>query len=66
MKNPFNQIKNIVVGHSSRLEQVKDRISEQQDKVDIKEKTEELFVKNLMRCERNTHEPSDSIKRPNL
>jgi hypothetical protein len=51
--------------HSSRLEQVEDRISEH-DKMDIKEKTEELLVKQLKTCEKNMKELSDSIKRPNL
>jgi hypothetical protein len=38
-----NQIEtqNTVEGHSRRLEQVKDRISELKDKIEIKEKTEE-------------------------
>jgi septal ring factor EnvC (AmiA/AmiB activator) len=52
--------------HFSRLEQVKDRISEFEDKIDIKEKTEELLVKQLKSCERNMQELSNSIKRPNL
>jgi hypothetical protein len=34
-------------GHSSRLEQEEDRISELEDKVEIKGKTEELLVKQL-------------------
>jgi chromosome segregation ATPase len=55
-----------VEGHSSRLEQVEDRISEFKYKIDIKEKTEELLVKQLKSCERNIQELSDSIKRPNL
>jgi hypothetical protein len=33
-----------VEGHSSRLEQVEDRISEFKDKIEIKEKTKELLV----------------------
>jgi hypothetical protein len=36
-----------VEGHSSRLEQVEDRISELTDKTEIKGKTEELLVKQL-------------------
>jgi hypothetical protein len=32
-------------GHSSRLEQVEDRISELEDEKEIKGKTEELLVK---------------------
>jgi hypothetical protein len=46
----------------SRLEQVEDRISELEDKIEIKEKTE-LLVKHLKSCARNMQ---DSIKRPNL
>jgi archaeosine-15-forming tRNA-guanine transglycosylase len=53
-------------GHSSRLEQAEDRISELEDKIEIKGKTEELLVKQLKTCERNTQEITDSIKRPNL
>jgi hypothetical protein len=44
-------------GHSSRLEQAEDRISELEDKTEIKGKT-----KN---CERNVQELINSIKRPN-
>jgi chromosome segregation ATPase len=55
-----------VEGHSSRLEQVEDRISGLKDKIEIKEKREELLVKQLKNCERNTQELSNSIKRPNL
>jgi hypothetical protein len=32
-------------GHSSRLEQAEDKISELEDKMEIKRKTEELVVK---------------------
>jgi hypothetical protein len=38
MKSPFIQTKHTVEGHSSRLEQVEDRISELEDKMEIKEK----------------------------
>jgi hypothetical protein len=34
-----------VEGHSSRLEQVEDRIAELEDKIEIKEKTKEMLVK---------------------
>jgi hypothetical protein len=43
-------------GHSSRLEQVEDRISESEDKMEIKGKTEELLVKQLKTCERNVQD----------
>jgi chromosome segregation ATPase len=55
-----------VEGHCSRLEQVENRISEFKDKIDTKEKTDELIVTQLKSCERNMQEFSDSIKRPNL
>jgi chromosome segregation ATPase len=55
-----------VEGHSSRLEQVEDSIFLLEDKIHIKEKTEELLVKQLKSCERNMQELSNSIKRPNL
>jgi hypothetical protein len=38
IKSPFSQTKNTVEGHSSRLEQVKDRISELEGKIEIKER----------------------------
>jgi septal ring factor EnvC (AmiA/AmiB activator) len=45
-----------VEGHSSRLEQVEDRISELEDKIQIKEKTEEMLLKQLKSCERKMQE----------
>jgi chromosome segregation ATPase len=66
IKGPFSQMKNTVEGHSSKLEQVEDRISELGDKIEIKEKTEEMLVKQFNSCGRNMQELSDSIKRPNL
>jgi hypothetical protein len=38
IKRPFSQTKNTVAGHSSRLQQVEDRISELEEKTEIKEK----------------------------
>jgi chromosome segregation ATPase len=52
--------------HSSRLEQAEDRISEHEDKTEIKGKTEELLLKQLKTCEKNMQELTNSIKRPNL
>jgi hypothetical protein len=41
-------------GQSSRLEQAENRISELEDKMEIKGKTEKLLVKQLhANCERN-------------
>jgi chromosome segregation ATPase len=53
-------------GHSKRLEQAEDRISELEDEMEIKGKTEELLVKQLKTCERNMQELTNSIKRLNL
>jgi hypothetical protein len=46
-KKNQTETQNTVEGHSSRLEQVEDRISEIKDKIEITEKTEELLVKQL-------------------
>jgi chromosome segregation ATPase len=55
-----------VEGNSSRVEQIKDRISELEDEMEIKGKTAELLVKQLKICERNMQELTNSIKRQNL
>jgi hypothetical protein len=39
IKCPFSPIKNTVENNSCKIEQVEDRISEQEDKIEIKEKT---------------------------
>jgi chromosome segregation ATPase len=65
-KNNQTETQNTAAGHSSRLEQVEDRISELKDKIQIKEKTEELLVKQLNICERSIQELTNSIKRPKL
>jgi hypothetical protein len=44
-KNNETETQNKVEGHSTRLEQAEDRISEIDDKIKIKGKTEELLVK---------------------
>jgi chromosome segregation ATPase len=56
----------LLEGHSSRIEQTEDRISELEDEMVIKGKTEELLVKQLKTCEKKLQELIDSIKRPNL
>jgi hypothetical protein len=53
-------------GHSSRIEQTEDTISELEDEMAIKGKIEELFVQQLKTCEKNMQEHTDFIKRPNL
>jgi chromosome segregation ATPase len=53
-------------GHSSRIKQTENRLSELEDEMAIKGKTEELLVKQFKTCEKNRQELTDSIKRPNL
>jgi chromosome segregation ATPase len=65
IKSPYSQTKNKMEGHSSRLEQVEDRISELKDEREKKEKAEEILVKQPKSCERNMQEFSKSIKRAN-
>jgi type IV secretory pathway VirB4 component len=60
------EIQNTMEGHSSRLEQAEDRISELEDEMKIKGKTEEILVKQLKTCRKNMQELTDCIKRPNL
>jgi chromosome segregation ATPase len=60
------EIQKKMVGHSSRLEQAEDRISELEDEMVIEGKTEELLVRQLKNCERNMQEFTDSIKTPKL
>jgi hypothetical protein len=64
-KRKKTETQNTVEGHSSRLEQVEDRISDLEDKIEIKGKTEEIFIKQLKSCERNKQELANYIKRPN-
>jgi hypothetical protein len=49
-------------GHSTKLEQAEERISELEDEMKIKGKTEELLLKQLKTCERNMQELSTSTK----
>jgi chromosome segregation ATPase len=53
-------------GHSSKIEQTEDRISELEDEMATKGKTEELLIKQLNTCEKKMQEITDSIKRLNL
>jgi chromosome segregation ATPase len=65
-KKNQTETQNTVEGHYSRLEQEEDRISELEDKIEIKGKTEELLVKQLKTCKGNMQELTNSIKRTNL
>jgi hypothetical protein len=59
-KKNETEIQNTMKGHSWRIEQVEDRISQLEDEMEIKGKTEELLVK-LKTCEENMEELTDSI-----
>jgi chromosome segregation ATPase len=65
-KKNETEIQNKMEGHSSRIEQTEHRISELEDEMEIKGKTEELLVKQLNTCEKKMQALTDSIKRPNL
>jgi DNA repair exonuclease SbcCD ATPase subunit len=65
-KKNETKIQKKMEGHSSRLEQAQHRISELEDEMVIKGKTEEVFVRQLKSCEMSMQELTDSIKRPNL
>jgi septal ring factor EnvC (AmiA/AmiB activator) len=55
-----------VEGRSRRIQQTEHRISELENEMAIKGKTEELLVKQLKTCEKKMQELTDSIKRTNL
>jgi len=57
------EIQNKMEVHSSRLQQTEDRISELENEMAFKRKTEELLVKQLKTCEKKMQELTDSIKR---
>jgi septal ring factor EnvC (AmiA/AmiB activator) len=65
-KKNKTELQNKTEGQSSRLEQTEDRISELEDEMVIKGKTEELLLKQLKTCEKKMKDLTDSIKRPNL
>jgi chromosome segregation ATPase len=60
------EIQNKMEGHSRRIEQIEDRISELDNEMVIKGKTGKLLIKQLKTCEKKMQELTDSIKRPNL
>jgi uncharacterized protein YjaZ len=64
-KKNDTEIQNKMEGHSSRIEQTEDRISEPEDEMAIEGKTE-LLVKQHKTCKKYMQELTDSIKTPNL
>jgi archaeosine-15-forming tRNA-guanine transglycosylase len=65
-KKNETELKNKMESQSSRIEQAEDRLSELEDEMVIKGKTEELLIKQLKTSEKKMKELTDSIKRPNL
>jgi hypothetical protein len=61
-KKNETEIQNTMEGHSSRLEQGEDRITEHEDKMETKGKTKELLLKQLNTCEKNMKVLTNSIK----
>jgi TolA-binding protein len=55
-KKNQTETQDTVEGHSSRIEKVGDRISELEDKIEIKQKSEEMLVKQLKSYESNMQE----------
>jgi chromosome segregation ATPase len=51
-KKNETEIQNKMEGHSTRIDQTEDRISELEDEMSTKGKTEELLVKQLKTCEK--------------
>jgi hypothetical protein len=62
-KKNKTEMQNKMEGQSIRLEQGEDRISEHEDEMVIKGKTEKLLFRQLKTCERNMQKFNDSIKR---
>jgi chromosome segregation ATPase len=65
-KKNETEIQSKMEGHSSRIKQTENRISELEDEMAIKGKTEEILVKQLQTFEKKMQELTDSIRRPNL
>jgi hypothetical protein len=61
-KKNETEIQNTMESHSSRLEQAEGRISELEDEMEIKGKTEELLLKQPKTCEKNMQNPPTPSK----
>jgi septal ring factor EnvC (AmiA/AmiB activator) len=59
-------LQNKTESQSSRIEQTEERISELEDEMVIKGKTEELLGKQLKTCEKKMQELTYYVKRTNL
>jgi hypothetical protein len=62
IKKNETELQNKMEVQSSRTEQTEDRISELEDEMIIKGKTEELLVEQLKTCEKKMQELTNSIK----
>jgi septal ring factor EnvC (AmiA/AmiB activator) len=65
-KKNETELQNKMEGQSSRVEQTENRISELEDEIVIKGKTEKLLIKQLKTCEKTMQKLTNSIKRSNL
>jgi uncharacterized coiled-coil DUF342 family protein len=65
-KKNKTELQNKMEGQSSRIEQTEDRLSELEDEMVIKGKTEELLIKQLKTCEKKMQELTNSMTRPKL
>jgi uncharacterized protein YoxC len=65
-KNSLSHIRNTVESHSSRLEQVEDRISGLEDSIVIQEKTRRILRQKTEELLKDIQELCNSIKRSNF
>jgi phage shock protein A len=65
-KKNERETQNTVEGHSSRIEQVENTISELENEIEIKGKTEEMLLKQLKTFQRSIQELTNSMKILNL
>jgi chromosome segregation ATPase len=61
-KKNETEIQNKIESHSSRIEQTEDRISEVENEMAIKGKTEDLVVTQLKTCEKKMQKLTNSTK----
>jgi hypothetical protein len=55
-------LQNKTEGQSKKIEQTEDRIPELEDEMVIKDKTEEILIKQFKTCEKKMQELTDSTK----
>jgi hypothetical protein len=65
-KKNETELQNKTEGQSSRIEETEDKISEQENEMVIKGKTEELLVQQLKTCENKMQELTNSHQKTKL